>query len=39
MNENQKEDEEICPICGSDELERQGRCITCIECGWSKCEI
>jgi hypothetical protein len=29
----------VCPICGSDELFVEGRCTTCIDCGWSKCSI
>ena len=35
-----KENEEICENCGEeDSLIREGRCITCVACGWSKCEI
>lgn len=30
---------EACPNCLSLNLIREGRCITCMECGWSKCEI
>lgn len=33
------EDELVCPICGDDNIIREGRCITCLNCGWSKCEI
>ncbi len=35
--ENTKE--EVCPICGSKNLAYQGGCITCLDCGWSKCVI
>lgn len=29
-----------CPICGDTEnLQVQGRCITCASCGWSACSI
>ena len=29
---------EICPECGSDKLIREGGCIVCVNCGYSKCE-
>jgi len=29
----------VCPACATPALLRYGRCITCIECGWSSCEI
>ena len=29
-----------CPICGDkDNLVSQGRCVTCLSCGWSTCNI
>lgn len=28
-----------CPICESDELIIEGRCATCLNCGWSKCGV
>lgn len=27
-----------CPICGAITL-RNGRCLTCLSCGWSTCSI
>jgi hypothetical protein len=27
-----------CPECTSKHIIRQGRCITCIECGYSTCQ-
>ena len=27
-----------CPECGKD-LERSGRCLTCMNCGWSTCGV
>lgn len=42
--ENQEKQEEIkindklCPECES-ELFREGRCTTCLECGWSECSL
>ena len=30
---------EVCPICESHELFHEGRCTTCLDCGWSKCII
>lgn len=39
--QNSKEDEivngEVCPTCGG-RLVRDGGCIHCIDCGWSRCE-
>lgn len=32
-------DDEGCPLCGSDNLILEGRCITCMDCGWSKCSL
>jgi hypothetical protein len=31
--------DEGCPICGGDNIIHEGRCFTCADCGWSKCEI
>lgn len=31
------ENEHICPICGNSELTHTNGCITCPECGWSRC--
>lgn len=31
------EDEGVCPICGNKELNHTNGCITCPECGWSRC--
>ena len=28
----------VCPECGSTALEFEGGCVTCRNCGWSKCE-
>ena len=28
-----------CPLCHSDNLLRQGKCVTCADCWWSACEI
>jgi len=34
------EKEEVrCPDCGNINLIKQGRCITCYQCGWSLCEL
>lgn len=30
---------EACPHCLSLNLLREGRCITCLKCGWSKCDL
>jgi len=44
--ENVREDEPKkaekvgCPLCGDTEsLRSQGRCVTCLLCGWSTCSI
>lgn len=31
-------EKELCPECGA-ELVYNGRCTTCMECGWSACEV
>ncbi len=39
---NERDDErnsDKCPICGSDDLLIQGRCTTCVNCGWSQCSL
>jgi len=28
---------EVCPMCGSDQLVYQSGCVTCLKCGYSKC--
>jgi len=29
-----------CPLCGDTEnLVPSGRCVTCLSCGWSKCQL
>ena len=28
---------ETCGDCGSYNVRMEGRCVTCVECGWSKC--
>jgi len=33
------EKKDTCPICGGDNLVVQGRCSTCLDCGWSKCDV
>lgn len=30
-------DEHVCPICGNTKLNHTNGCITCPECGWSRC--
>ena len=27
----------ICPSCGAKEVVHEGGCLTCKQCGWSKC--
>ncbi len=36
---NKRNDNTICPSCkgSGDNFIVEGRCITCINCGWSKC--
>lgn len=37
---NRDEITDWCPNCGQDNsLMFEGRCATCIACGWSQCEI
>ena len=31
--------QETCPVCGSTYLIKEGKCTTCYECGWSKCNL
>ncbi|GHT16946.1 hypothetical protein AGMMS49573_07940 [Endomicrobiia bacterium] len=31
-------DDEACPECRLFTIEKQGRCSTCRNCGWSKCQ-
>lgn len=28
---------EVCPECDSPNIVRQGHCMTCLDCGFSKC--
>ena len=28
-----------CPECNSDNIILEGRCVTCLDCFWSKCNI
>lgn len=28
-----------CPVCGSTNLLIEGKCVTCLDCFWSKCNI
>lgn len=28
-----------CPLCNGLDIHRQGRCIFCVECGWSTCSL
>lgn len=36
---DQIEKGEACPNCLSLNLLREGRCLTCLKCGWSKCDL
>ena len=31
-------EKEVCPLCG-EELYKEGRCGTCLNCGYSKCDL
>jgi ribonucleoside-diphosphate reductase alpha chain len=33
------ENEVKCPICESKDVIIEGRCYTCPNCGWSKCDL
>lgn len=39
IEEDEIEDDKSCPVCGSYYLVKEGRCTTCFECGWSKCDL
>lgn len=28
-----------CPECDSESMIKEARCTTCLQCGWSKCDI
>lgn len=28
---------DCCPDCDSQNIQRQGKCRTCLDCGWSSC--
>ena len=30
---------EYCPECNKESLLLSGRCKTCVECGWSSCDL
>ena len=34
-----RETRPVCPSCYTAALFRNGRCITCVECGWSSCDL
>jgi ribonucleoside-diphosphate reductase alpha chain len=35
--EDLKSDQSTCPVCGSANLTMESGCVTCRDCGWSKC--
>lgn len=35
----EQDSEEICPVCEGVNLIKEGKCIYCFDCGWSKCEL
>jgi ribonucleoside-diphosphate reductase alpha chain len=37
IKDGQKVTGQTCPECGSENLVYQGGCVTCLDCGWSKC--
>jgi len=39
IKEINNSDIEKCPICNSINLKHESGCVTCIDCGWSKCII
>lgn len=34
-----KDETPVCPLCGSFDIIVEGRCFTCLDCGWSKCSL
>ena len=30
---------EACPHCLSESILKEGRCLTCLNCGWSRCDL
>jgi ribosomal protein S27AE len=30
---------EKCPECGGENLAPEGRCLTCLDCGWAACSV
>ena len=39
MEDLEEFSDEGCPVCGSEMIIKEGRCTTCLNCGWSKCSI
>lgn len=40
ITHSENEDWFICPVCGkNDQFIVEARCVTCFNCGWSKCDI
>lgn len=37
--EQDQENEEVCPVCGSTAVVINGRCKTCYSCGYSLCSM
>lgn len=37
--EELEQEDDVCPVCKGVDVLHQGRCTTCMECGWSKCDI
>lgn len=38
INDDTKSNYLVCPECGKKTLKPEGKCVTCSNCGWSKCE-
>jgi len=36
---NNSESQEVCPECGSKDMKHEEGCVTCLDCGNSKCEL
>ena len=37
--EENKNKDKICPVCGSENLSYKTGCLSCNDCGWSKCSL